>query len=96
MLSFASDADIPPAFFSPSALDLGDDGGDGGLGFQETPPGFGRGGGGAGAADALDFSKAAIRSRSDPGLGLGGGDWSDIVEVVDNKTRLRLHVVPFM
>ena len=56
------------------------DGGDGGLGFHERPPGFGRGtGAGPGAGPAAGFSNAAILSRNEPGLGLGGGVWSDIV-----------------
>lgn len=45
------------------------------MGFHDAnPAGFGRGGGGAavGAVVAL-FSKAAILSRREPGLGLGGG-----------------------
>jgi hypothetical protein len=57
------------------------------LGFQlANPAGFGRGGGGrsgAGFAVAL-FSKAAILSRKDPGLGFGGvfvGE-SDMVVIV--------------
>lgn len=76
MLSFASDADIPPAFLSDGAGTFpadGDDGGDGTLGFHEIPPGLGRGAGGPGAGPPAGFSNAAILSRKDPGLGFGGG-----------------------
>ncbi|KAJ7800500.1 hypothetical protein B0H13DRAFT_1932577 [Mycena leptocephala] len=48
----------------------------GGLGFHETPSaGLGHNGGGAraGSLPVLGFSKAAMRSRSEPGLGFGGG-----------------------
>jgi len=79
MLSFASDADIPPVLTvdGPCSLDAdGEDGGEGALGFQdENPAGFGRtaGPGGGGAAVVDDFSNAAILSRRDPGFGFGGG-----------------------
>ena len=44
------------------------------MGFQPILPGFGRTGGGLGAADdEAGFSKAAIRSRREPGLGFVGG-----------------------
>lgn len=72
MLSFASDADIPPTFLSDVACSapLGDDGGDGTLGFHNTPPGFGRGAGtGPGDEFSVGFSNAAILSRSEPTLG---------------------------
>jgi hypothetical protein len=56
-------------------------GGDGALGFQDTPPAsFWRGAGGPGEAAGL-FSNAAIRSRNEPGFGFAGGDESDIVVV---------------
>lgn len=86
MLSFASDADIPPALLLALRSDEasaaeGDDGGVGSLGFHEIPPGLGRSAGagpGRGPVPA-GFSKAAILSRRDPGFGFGGGDgWSDM------------------
>lgn len=80
MLSFASDADIPPGFTAEGeacsvAPAEGDTGGDGALGFHDwNPAGLGRGAGaGAGAADVADFSNAAILSRSEPGFGFAGG-----------------------
>ncbi|KAJ7858177.1 hypothetical protein B0H13DRAFT_2672610 [Mycena leptocephala] len=63
-------APAPPAKAGVSA------GGLGGLGFYEMPPaGLGRKGGGArvGSVLVLGFSKAAMRSCSEPGLGCGGG-----------------------
>ena len=75
MLSYASEADIPPVFFSDAACSVepGDDGGDGTLGFHETPPGFGRGtDGGEFPAAAAGFSNAAILSRNEPTLGFVG------------------------
>jgi hypothetical protein len=98
ILSFASLALIPPPtllFTAPDSSSLLGEappakagvsaGGLGGLGFHETPPaGLGRNGGGAraGSLPALGFSKAAMRSRSEPGLGFGGGGASDMVTVV--------------
>lgn len=78
MLSFASDADIPPVFLStdgPLSTADGDDGGEGTLGFHCNPPGLGRGavaGPGGGAAFPPGFSNAAILSRSELTLGFGG------------------------
>jgi len=86
MLSLASDAFIPLTIFfselgacsADPGLACGEEGGDGALGFQDTPPaGFGRGAGGPGAAAGL-FSNAAIRSRNEPGFGFVGGGWPDI------------------
>lgn len=62
-----------------------------GLGFHSR--GLGRGAGGAGADDCAGplFSKAAMRSRKEPGFGRGG---SDIVEDENeracDRTRLLL------
>jgi hypothetical protein len=88
ILSLASDADIPPAFLSDvagSAL-AGDDGGDGALGFHDTPPGFGRGAGAGpgGGFPATGFSNAAILSRNEPTLG-----FVDEGEISDIKWRYR-------
>jgi hypothetical protein len=58
----------------------GEEGGEWALGFHDTAPDFGRvGGPGTGAKDG--FSKAAILSRREPGLGFGGV-WSDISPTV--------------
>lgn len=77
MLSFASEADIPPVLRSTveeSPPGCTDDG-DGALGFHDTGPGFGRGtGAGPGVETFVGFSKAAILSRKEPGLGFAGGD----------------------
>ena len=92
MLSLASAADIPAdaaADNAPSSFAAcggGDDGGETGLGFHEANPaglGLGAGGAGAGPDDVDDFSNAAMRSRKEPGLGFGGGDWSDIAVGVE-------------
>lgn len=80
---------MPPALggavLALSTDGFGESGGEGALGFQDwKPAGLGRGAGGAGPA-AADFSKAAILSRREPGFGLGGGGWSDMmVTVVDD------------
>ena len=80
MLCCASAADMPaPGLRSaPSSLSVVGGGrgdvGDAGLGCQVTCPGFGRGGGGAGAGAVPLFSKAAMRSRSEPTLRGGGSD----------------------
>ncbi|KAI0059619.1 hypothetical protein BV25DRAFT_1058995 [Artomyces pyxidatus] len=78
MLSFASLADMPPPSWRVAAG--GDAGGDAGLGAHfESPPGLGRGAGGASPEDAAGFcSNAAMRSRREPGFGFTGGG-SDIV-----------------
>ena len=79
MLSFASAAERPADFFSPSSdVDTrGESGGDGALGFHDTPPPAGRGrgtGAGAGGPDEPPlFSKAAILSFRDMGF-FGGSD----------------------
>ena len=88
MLSFASDADIPPIFTEDELLcsvlpAAGEDGGEGTLGFQvANPAALGRtAGGGPGAADEAGFSNAAILSRRDPTFGFGGVEGvSDIVQ----------------
>lgn len=83
MLSFASEADIPPIGFLSGTWErsgedadaLGGEDGDGALGFQASPPGFGRGAG-AGRSTGVEaglFSNAAILSRREPGFGFGGG-----------------------
>ena len=75
MLSFASLADMPPDFFSSwSVFSVAVEGGEGGVGFQAIFPGLGRTGGGLAAeVDEAGFSKAAIRSRREPGLGFAAG-----------------------
>lgn len=80
ILSFASEADIPPPDFCSRLTEdssvgaAGESGGVGCFGFHETwPPGFGRGATDGGALDGVDFSKAAIRSRKEPGFGFSCG-----------------------
>jgi hypothetical protein len=97
MLSLASLADrpalpaLPPLLAAPASTAIfGFTGetGERGRGFHETaPPGLGRTGGGAPPPELeedesdLGFSNAAMRSRSDPGLGFGAGGagGSDII-----------------
>jgi hypothetical protein len=94
ILSLASVADMPlvrRAAISSDvvvvALGLGELGGLGDFGFQLAPPGLGRGTGAGGGGDAGPlFSKAAIRSLREPGLGLVGGG-SDMMTVKEKRDR---------
>jgi hypothetical protein len=76
MLSFASLADILVSLRSFAGWASG---GEGERGFHwERFPGLGRGARGGAGEEAGFCSKAAMRSRSEPGLGLGGEEGLDI------------------
>lgn len=90
MLSFASEADIPPRTFlsrggddADACVDSEGGAGDTALGFHVAPPaGLGRGTGAGPAGAAGLFSNAAILSRKEPTFGLVGGG-SDIEGLED-------------
>jgi hypothetical protein len=69
------DDDEPaPAVAAAFAFNPGDEGGESGLGFHCSPPGFGLGGGGPCVFVSGFFSNAAILSLNEPGFGFGGGE----------------------